>query len=215
MIAVFSLVAGLIMAAGSVGVSSVINPSPLRISDPTAHSLQERGASLNGEEAPIVLAEIYGSTGVRWVSLRLQKYYVGSGSPDLLPVGEQHLPRWARQWTDDLYVGGVSQRWLDARGWPCLAAYAVIDDNWPRGVVLRRAWVYRHDQPTEPRYVPMQPILLGFAANVAFYGVLAFLLTAGLGAAVRKRRQWRGNCSQCNYPRSGSKVCSECGAAVV
>ena len=70
------------------------------------------------------------------------------------------------------------------------------------------------EKATEPRVLPLRPILPGFAINTLFYAAVLWTLTLGPFAARRIIRRKRGRCAKCGYDLRAAEhdACPECGA---
>ncbi|MCI0364849.1 MAG: hypothetical protein L0219_13300 [Phycisphaerales bacterium] len=70
--------------------------------------------------------------------------------------------------------------------------------------------------PTHSRaaFMPYRPIVVGFALNTLFYGILLLALRAAIVKQIGSRRLRQGLCPQCKYPIGASETCTECGKPV-
>ena len=63
-------------------------------------------------------------------------------------------------------------------------------------------------------FLPLRPILSGFALNTIFYAAILWLVFAAPGFVRRRIRIKRGQCPACGYPIGTNPVCTECGTPV-
>jgi hypothetical protein len=152
----------------------------------------------------------------------------GPNGEDVLSTGRLRIPmsksalaagppKWYEQYTRDLPDQGEVHRW--SSGWPMrslegfdlfLSGGPDTDTHWiwhvPR---LSRRFYTRGGMG----YLPLRPIPLGTAIDVAFWSGPVLCL-CGVRGFLRWRRRQRGLCAFCGYPRSGVEgggICPECG----
>lgn len=116
---------------------------------------------------------------------------------------------------------GDSGIFLDARGWPLRSLCSIHEDPFqfhhPRawGINMPAAWNYRLGFSDSERVaLPLRPICMGFAIDVAFYAALAWIGLYGVRTVVHSRRKRRGCCDECGYDLKGTSTgmsCPECG----
>ncbi len=64
------------------------------------------------------------------------------------------------------------------------------------------------------RVLPIQPLPIGFAANVLVFALTLPGLSEGSRWCQRRLRAARGLCPHCSYPIGASPVCTECGKPI-
>ena len=123
-------------------------------------------------------------------------------------------------------VGVWHYRWIDARGWPCLALWAGIACDTTTHANNDSVEViggFALDGPTlgsmrsvsiNQRLLPFYPVWYGFALNSTFYAAGIWLCFVFPLAVRRWRRIKRGLCPKCAYPVGASDTCTECGRPV-
>lgn len=84
---------------------------------------------------------------------------------------------------------------------------------WSTRVEVKNGWVIGHDvRRNVPRVVPLGIDWMGMAFNVVIYAAVLVGSKSLIAWAVRTRRDRRGLCTQCTYPRpTGAERCPECG----
>jgi hypothetical protein len=94
--------------------------------------------------------------------------------------------------------------------------WALIDETGAaagrRDGLLAPHWI-PVDRQRGPRYVPLDPIPLGFAADTAVFGGLFWVIVCAPGMLRRAVRRRAGRCEACGYTLEGLEVCPECGAS--
>ena len=104
-------------------------------------------------------------------------------------------------------------------GWPFRCAAAdwpssndVASPSWRYGLLFKGGPRWMHAQPN--RRIPIRPMWLGLAADLAFYAALLAVLHQSLlhaHAFCRRRKQL---CVHCGYPAHRTQ-CTECGRLVI
>jgi hypothetical protein len=133
------------------------------------------------------------------------------------------LPNWADLLRAGAEVQGGVQ--FDARGWPFRSLVCRFEWRGPGEPDLRcGVGIFESSRTLNAlsyRALPVEPIPLGFALDVLFWGTICYLcflgvkrLLLGVKRLLRARRVRRGVCIRCSYPVAGSLVCPECGTAL-
>ena len=102
-------------------------------------------------------------------------------------------------------------------GWPFISLVYQVGSSRTHTTEYRWAWRLGHNEGTPgslrfPLTMPLLVVWPGFAINVAFYGVLSWLLFFAPFTIRRAIRIKRGRCSACGYDLNGLMTCPECGA---
>ncbi len=101
---------------------------------------------------------------------------------------------------------------LDARGWPCVALAAEWPWwTWPGGqppptagaIPLPGHPVRNGFRQGALRALPLTPLWRGLVLDIGFYGLLWWLILAGVSAMRRLTRRGRGRCAGCGYNLDG------------
>ena len=127
-------------------------------------------------------------------------------------------PAWAQRREEETHI----QLWRVGNGWPARALFASYHRNVfheqfvvASGIPTAGVWSYpkvaslRHPMQIA---LPTRPIWRGLLIDIAFYGVIAYLLLFVPRQVRRTLRRRRGLCVKCAYPVSEG-TCPECGTA--
>ena len=116
---------------------------------------------------------------------------------------------------DDLFM----LAWYREAGWPMPAL--TCSTHWVTQVsnadILYRVeggMQLPRDADFHPRALPLTPLWVGLAVDLAAWSAVWFAVITGLAALRRRRRQRAGCCTHCGYPRTGlaeGSLCPECG----
>lgn len=148
---------------------------------------------------------------------------------DLRDIDRSSLPAWAqlpRDVPDSAWPVLPSDLPVSGSRWPPPLVTSFHATSFAAGWPLRSLWsdsiaigktliihggLHASDSSNLELVLPFRPVLIGFAANTAFYGSVIWLLLTVPGLAHRHLRRVRGHCPHCAYPIGSSATCAECG----
>lgn len=113
----------------------------------------------------------------------------------------------------------MEMQWADARGWPCYSlsckGVSVDSGSLSDGILLASNPWMRGGIVTQPRVLPLSPLLPGFIINLLFYWVALGAMVIGISKTRKSYRTRRSRCIACGYQlTSGQSRCPECGQLV-